>query len=240
MKAVTKMPFTFVFREITEKAELEHAFRMRYHVYQHSENKAFIRDNEQQIDIDGFDLHSKHFGFFRQHEMVGYVRAIFPAKIYTNPLAEAMKAKYGTLIPQTMKEDYPFLSYENVPASHFEFKRTLEDNGDVICEASRFIIHPRYQSSGAARLLIESSLSTHIQHEDCSYVVINCCPTHERFYTRYGIKNIDDNRSYTTNGVEKITLAISMAPAAIPEPYREYLLELNNQYRQTQQIVMTL
>lgn len=240
MKAVTKTPFTFIFREITQKAELEHAFRMRYQVYQQSENKAFIRDNEQQIDIDGFDLHSKHFGFFQEHEMVGYVRAIFPAKIYTNPLAEEMKAEFGTLIPQTMKEDYPFLSFENVPASHFEFKRTLEDNGDVICEASRFIIHPRYQSSGAARLLIESSLSTHILHEDCSYLVISCGISHERFYKRYGIQNIDVEKSYISKGVEITTLALELTPIAIAEPFREHLMELNRQYQENQQIKMTI
>jgi predicted GNAT family N-acyltransferase len=231
---------SLIFREITAIEELRIAFRLRYQVYNESKNKSFIRLNEQGIDIDSFDLNAKHYAIFRAQELVGYIRVIFPKKRYKNPLADSIIKEFDILMPQAPKEDYPFLSYENVPESHFEFKKTLEDNGDVICEASRFVVHPLYQSTGVAKLMMECSYAPLILHKDCSYAVVNCCPTHERFYSRYGMKNIDGNKRYTTNGVEKITLSIMTTPWAITEPYREHLLALNEQYRRNQQIILTL
>lgn len=94
------------------------------------------------------------------------------------------------------------MSYASVPASFIEFKKTLKNNGEVICEASRFIVYPSCQSSRVARLLIKSSLSTYILHEDCYYLVINCGISYERFHKRYGIQNIDVEKSYISSCAE--------------------------------------
>lgn len=234
------MATPFVFREITKMEELSYAFRLRYQLYSQSRHRPFLRLNEQGVDIDAFDIHAKHFAIFREQELIGYIRAIFPRNNYTNPLVNCITKEFGSLISTPSDEDYPFLSYENVPESYFKFMKTLENNGDVLCEASRLVIHPSFQSLGVVKMLIESSLSTHILHHDCSWVVINCCPTHQRFYQRYGSKHIGENKGFTSKGCEVITLAVQTNPLKVEEPYRERLIELNRQYKQSGQIVMTV
>ena len=84
--AEKKASTTYTFREITEADELEMAFRLRYEVYSSCRCSMFLNTNLNKIDIDSYDLHSKHFGLFiHENELAGYFRVVLDKNEYYNP-----------------------------------------------------------------------------------------------------------------------------------------------------------
>ncbi|WP_028526689.1 GNAT family N-acetyltransferase [Runella limosa] len=230
---------SFIYREVTEKEELKRVFQLRYQVYAQSENKAFIRANEQGLDMDSFDAHSKHFVSLNEQtqEIVGYLRVVYSYKKYTNWVSKALLQECGFRYELPSGAEFPFLSYQGVPAEHFECKDRLERQGELLCEVSRLVVHPLYQQAGIAKMIMSSSLSSVSMREDTTYLFINCSPSYEKFYKQLGAENIDGDKRYVANGVEKVTLGLKLDSYALSNYFREQPKPLEKQLYKTHQIV---
>ena len=72
------MSKTYTFREITEKEELEKFFRLRYEVYSDCRCQSILKKNGHPIDIDYYDVHSRHYSLACENEHAGYLRIVLP------------------------------------------------------------------------------------------------------------------------------------------------------------------
>ncbi|MBK9488548.1 MAG: GNAT family N-acetyltransferase [Haliscomenobacter sp.] len=114
----------FTFREITDRNELKKAFRLRYEVYEQSRMQFLLTPNEAKMDLDVFDLHSRHFGFFHNHEIAGYIRIVVDRKSYFNSIVASIGLENHVFAPPKFIENnyayngeanFPFLSYAGAP-----------------------------------------------------------------------------------------------------------------------------
>lgn len=233
------MPPSFIYREVTEKEELKRVFQLRYQVYAQSENKAFIRANEQGLDMDSFDAHSKYFVSLNEQtqEIVGYLRVVYSYKKYTNWVSKALLQECGFRYELPSGAEFPFLSYQGVPAEHFECKDRLERQGELLCEVSRLVVHPLYQQAGIAKMMMLSSLSSILKRQDTTYLFINCSPRHEKLYNQLGAKNIDADKRYVANGVAKVTLGLTLDSHDLSDYFREQPTPFEKQLYKIHQIV---
>ena len=67
---------TYKFREIVDEDELEKFMRLRYETYFNSSMRNFLQINDEKIDIDIYDLHSRHFGLFCEEKPIGFIRVV--------------------------------------------------------------------------------------------------------------------------------------------------------------------
>jgi len=67
----------FVFRQAQSVDELRALLKLRYKVYRESRLQQFVPENECGIDLDGYDLRSRHFGLFKNNSHpIGYMRVV--------------------------------------------------------------------------------------------------------------------------------------------------------------------
>jgi len=74
------MENTYCFREARNVEELYALLKLRYEEYRNSRLAGFCPENEYGLDIDEFDLRSRHFGLFQQsadgEKAIGYMRVV--------------------------------------------------------------------------------------------------------------------------------------------------------------------
>ena len=208
----------YTFREITGKKELEEFFRLRYEVYFNSANKPFLKENIHRIDIDYFDVHAKHYCLMHGDNKVGYFRAVYQKDQYFNEKVIDIGEKYGLLDRKTFLEKneaapFPFLSYEGVPESHWNFYNNLLEQDENMAEVSRIIVSPEYRAISTVKHLVECAIVLYaMTFARLKYAIVNCELLHGLFYTHYGFKEIDEAARYTVNGLKKTSLSITEIP----------------------------
>ena len=70
----------FVFREAANTNELLDPFRLRYRVYRNSRLARFVPENKYGIDLNCYDVRSRHFGLLavcaNTEQSIGYCRVV--------------------------------------------------------------------------------------------------------------------------------------------------------------------
>ena len=66
----------YYFREIQGREEMLSWLKLRYTIYNSTRCAGFLSENELEIDVDSYDLQSKHYGLFveeadQQHDQTG-------------------------------------------------------------------------------------------------------------------------------------------------------------------------
>jgi len=91
----------YTFREITEKDELEKFFKMRYSIYSNCRMNGFVKCNEHSIDIDAYDVHSRHYALTCENVNAGYLRVVLPREEMFQDQVLEIGRKYHLLNSKT-------------------------------------------------------------------------------------------------------------------------------------------
>ncbi len=217
------------FKEITQREELEACFRFRYEIFSKSDNNLFLKENGNHIDLDSFDVHSKHYALTSGNSMAGYLRIVFPKKELFNYEVLDIGEQYELLSRQEcFRQDdsapFPFLSYQSVPASHLSYFNNLTVKGEQVVEVSRLTIHPAYRSIRTSKFMMDCAIALYkVYGVRRKHVIISCYKHHAKFYQGYGYQLIDD--VYVLHGIPNVTLTLplvrSIDDSAIPECFHD-------------------
>lgn len=231
----------YTFREITDINELEEFLKLRYKIYAASINKAVLEENEYQIDIDCYDIHSKHYCLISD-EKAAYFRMVLPSESLTNGNILQLKAKFDLQSKNNSpkpvcKAPYPFLSYKEVLQSHKDFFEELLYQNKAIVESSRLIVMPDHRALKATRFLTEAAIALYtFFYREYQTGIVNCPVEYVDFYKEYGFIPIDDGKSYNFNGIQKTSLSFSIDASSIPPKYINQFEAMANEYLLTGKI----
>jgi predicted GNAT family N-acyltransferase len=242
---------TFTFREITDAAELEEAFRLRYEVYSRSKNHGFVKQTEARIDLEIFDLHSRHYGLYSvNNELAGYLRVVLDRKEYYNSSVFEVGEKIGLFsvqehsegcLKKSMSPDFPFLSYKELPACIRLYYQSIRNRNEGIAEAGRIIIKEEYRGIRTSAFMVECALVLYMLYcQGSKHAVISCLKEHSLFYLRYGFQPMGDGQPYhpfgTTSVILGLPLATELSQSKIPLSFHARLEEMTAMFNITGQI----
>ena len=192
----------YTFREITDREELLNLFLFRYKVYWECETKVFLKENESKIDTDHFDVHSRHFGLFYGNDLAGCMRVVYPKDEITNYDVLTLGKQCGLLdesdyFHKNGKAPFPFLSYNGVPQSHWQFYNDLASRNERLAESSRFMLHPEHRSIRTSKFLCECAVTLYVLFCIGKKHATTCVrKEHAPFYERYGFIPIANGESF--------------------------------------------
>ncbi|HQV40303.1 MAG: GNAT family N-acetyltransferase [Flavobacteriales bacterium] len=162
-------------RPITTKAELEAYHQFRYRIYANSEQSGYL-SGKPGFDIDAYDAHAIHLGWYEREELVGCVRLLDPIE-GADPLHFLKDLDLG----QRQLAD--------------ELLQQERANGIPFCEVSRLCIDPAYRSLAHARHFVLAIIQAAVQHgRDISY--FTCDHAHAAFWQRMGFAVVPGFESY--------------------------------------------
>jgi hypothetical protein len=242
---------TFTFYEITDKAELEKAFHFRYEVYLKCSNRVFLKENIHHVDLEIYDLHSKHFGLYTsRQELTGYFRVVMDRKELYNFQVFEIGMKYGLFSLQehsyecyrySTEPEYPFLSYPNLPEEIKSYFQSIKNKSEGVVEASRLMIKEEYRSIRTAMLFIECTLAQYMMiclgHK---HGVLSCVKEHGSLYKRYGFQIIGASDGYEIYNRKAITMSLSLSSSSIPSLFFSRIEGMAAEYCVTGKIERTL
>jgi hypothetical protein len=237
---------TYIFREITDKTELEQFFRLRYKIYKDSRMKAFLKENAHGVDMDIYDLHSLHYGLFCEQKPVGYLRLVlYKTECYNSKVLELGK-KFGVYtdsihaypaILQLSYPDFPFLNYPAVPHSMKLYYEDSLNKKTGFMEASRLVILPDFRQSLLTKYLIECAITIYATiFIHSKQGVINCIKRHETFYTQYGFSPIENSEGAYVIGDALTRLMLYYK--SIPQYLFSLIETMANEFRNTGKMTM--
>jgi predicted GNAT family N-acyltransferase len=229
----------YTFREITEKDELEKFFRLRYEVYSECRCKSVLKINEQAIDIDYYDVHSKHYALICENSDAGYFRVVLPREelrqnsvieiaTKNNIFSDYNKYKCNGAAP------FPFLSYKEVPESYWHFYDNLKTRNETLAECSRLILTPGSRTLRTSRFLIECAIVLYlIICFGKKQAVLSCNVKHKSFYEYYGFVAIGKENGFSIYGYDSIAMSLTSLPAQI----KTNIEDMSDEFTTTKKII---
>ena len=237
----------FTFREITEKEELEAFFRLRYEIYSLCAMKDFLYENNNRIDVDYFDVHSRHFALLNGTNTIGYFRVVLPKDELTNYDILEIGKRHQLLdeieyIKKIDEAEFPFLSYEGIPERYLIYYLDLLNRNEKLAEASRLILHPQFRSIITGKFLIECAMALFVNI--CigqKHAVVFCSGKHDRFYEPYGFIPIAGREECVFNHSnlgQALTIPLSrdLSDSTVPKQLHGKLQEMANEFKSTGKI----
>lgn len=229
------METRYTFSEITGKKELEMAFRLRYEEYLHSRMHCYLEKNESQVDIDVYDLHSKHYGLFLNgQELVGYIRVVLDPEECFNEEVSALGKHFGLFsgeehTPEKLNEspvaDFPFLSYPKVSPGIKALYTGLKKKKEGFAEASRMIISRDHRGMKLFVFIMECAMMLFIRISmSRKNAMIHCCRDHGLYYKRYGFRPFNNEEGYEEFGMHKMLLCMPASASPLNLPAKLYAL----------------
>ncbi len=182
----------YEFREVTDTAGLEQLFRLRYRCFRGSKLAGLIANNDSELDIDSYDLRSRHFGLFEctgsGERLVGNHRHVYDCE---QPAAEAIRAlvaKQPELRDRVLavpEHPYPVLSYWPDKEPIYALHREACARGETLIEASRLALDPSVESLAVVNFMFEATVASYQALGGTrALTVINS--NRKRYYSRYG------------------------------------------------------
>lgn len=248
---MTKMHRTLIFRQIEKKDELHQFLKLRYKNYLNSSMKNFLKINDFEIDLDIYDIHSKHFGLFLNNQPCGYLRLICPRWMIYNSHIFSIGKDFGffnkdehdkNTIMENDTPEFPFLQYMEVPKSIQLYFEEIKGTDIKLIEVSRLMLFEK-RGLDKLRFMVECAIAYGFWVW-CGYerVIINCDKNHSGFYFNYGFKEIKGSERYYINGRQKSSciLGLKFSKSQIPERLHKRLEYIAGEYKINQQISMEL
>ncbi|MEL6973094.1 MAG: hypothetical protein AAFZ63_06545 [Bacteroidota bacterium] len=171
--------------------------KLRYTIYNSTRCAGFLSENEMEIDIDAYDLQSKHYGLFveeaDQQKLIGGLRVI-----QNRPVLSSIRLlKELNLLPYSEDkpdEVLPILSYfPEDKETHFS---PLLANNPLATEGSRLVLNKEYQSLRLAKFIISSALTFHLRAEEDWVLFVSCNPLHARLYKSFGFEPVCEHKTW--------------------------------------------
>ncbi len=238
----------YKFREIKSEKELKQFMQLRYETYLESVNRDFIKEDKNRLDIDVYDLHSKHFGLFYNEEPIGSVRLVMhKSKVY-DKRAYNIGLKNGKFKEQyhnhknILKSDYPefpFISNTEIPSSVAKFYSKFSKNKKNLLEASRLTLVEKFKGLSQVKFLIESTIVYFMVQNENNHAVLNCNSSHERFYNRYGFKTINTKDKYFLKGRTSTSSSV-LSLSSVEDKYQEQFQQMAYEYKSSKTITRAI
>lgn len=233
----------YTFREITEKDELEKFFRLRYEIYSGCRCNSILKTNIQPIDIDYYDVHSKHYALTCENIDIGYFRVVLPREeLRQNSIIE-IASKNGVFNDYDKYKGngaapFPFLSYKEVPQGYWNFYENLTSNKETLAECSRLILTPEYRTIRTSRFLIECAIALYlIICFGKRQAVLSCNVKHKSFYEYYGFNAISKENGFSLDGHDSVAMSMSnLSLSTFPEHLYQRFEIMMDEFKTTQKI----
>jgi len=246
----------YKFKEIYNEIELEQFLKLRYKTVFNSSVKNFLAFNEHEIDIDIYDLQSRHFGLFCEDKPAGFLRLVYPKKEVYQEHVFNIGCKYNIFshkkhskreIENLDYPDFPFISYPNTPCSIQNYYKILTAKEETLVEPSRLMLFQNINGVNKAKFLTECAIAVYVL--TCmgkKHAVINCDVRHERFYQRYGFQKVNntEGESYHLKNKNATLLALCMSSSLraspICETYHDSIENMVDEFSNTNAITRTI
>lgn len=202
-------------------AELIHAYRLRYQVF---DSLHYLQSpNQSELELDEHDPYAIHFGAIAVHtgELVGTLRLIKNRiqRFYALQIHHILKAVDDMALHCRVARDrrrcMPSIISEHVQ----EMIREYNVDDQEVEELSRTVVHPRYRGSGISRGLMEFGLAYATAAGD-PVLIGGCIPEHVPMYAKYGYTVLPGTAldRYDTTGQNANTVVCNTR--RLPEPTR--------------------
>ncbi|MEM6700619.1 MAG: GNAT family N-acyltransferase, partial [Bacteroidota bacterium] len=189
------------FKEVFAVEDLEKCFQLRLRKYGDYCRQAFLEGNSQEIDIDPFDLYSKHWAVYNQdNEIISCARIVQEEKNWRiEDQIKALIEKYKITKFSCRISNFPIVNYQS-DDSRQGLASFLKDNTrKLVFELSRFVVE-NDSSLKIPRFTINAGLGIYKYCYQSEMMILSCADKHEKFWHHYGFKKIKENSAYETRG----------------------------------------
>lgn len=228
----------FIYREAANAKELEILLRLRYRAFRDSQLKGFVVENETGLDLDCYDLRSRHFGLFHHAEnhtvAVGYHRVVSdeygPHSQNIMTLASQSSEQYERVC-QTPAKPLPVMTYHPQAEILENNYNQLKSEGQKICEGSRLTLSEPFRSIELVRHIIGSAVTIFFDICRYDFGLVAMSPSHRRFYTPFGFTEIDQITVFKIFDVSLTCLKITSN--AIPNTLKNSIRLMGEAFEET-------
>ncbi|MBE0551840.1 MAG: hypothetical protein IH619_05625 [Ignavibacterium sp.] len=204
--------------------------------------------NENHLDINHYDVHSRHFALNCGGLTVGYFRVVLPKDELTNTEVLEIGKKYKLLDEEDYfhkngKAPFPFLSYEGVPQSHWDYFNEIQSRNEMVAESSRLMLHTEHRSIRKSKLLCECAMMLYpLIFISKKNVLISVRKEHAPCYIRQGFVPIANGETYyiKETDIVGITLTIplsqTLSDSTIPARLHQNINQMAEEFKTTGKI----
>lgn len=240
--------------------------KLRYETVLKSDLRCILKENEYQLDVDVFDLHSKHFGLFCEDQPAGYIRYVFPRNEHYDLNAFEIGLSLQLFSQETHNDKalesmdhpkFPFLNYPDSPAGVQSYYNSIREKGEDLIEPSRLTMFNGHKGIMNIAFMIECAIILYIINSNGRKYALVCCQSNNaKFYQRYGLQKIEGS-AHAIKGKEKnlpdyiyesLYLSVSnsclsqqsLNDTSIPAKFHSRLLSMYDEYTNHNQITREL
>lgn len=225
------------FKEIQEIEELEKCLILRYEHFNSPQYRVFLNKNNLGIDIDEFDIFSRHWIVIDEaNEIIGYAR-IIQRKKNSNifHLIQQIQKKYSIAEFQLKNKmcSFPMMKYQTNKSKIFLASFLGENTEKEVFELSRFIIK-NGSSIRVSKFMVNAGLSIYKSCFQAEIMILACIENHEKFWRRYGFSNISEKEKYRIEQLSAVNLFSEFN--SIDKMIKNRFEELADQYKKENKI----
>lgn len=213
---------TYYFRELQNQQEMLEFLHLRYTRYARAHGADFLAANEHELDLDHYDLRSRHYGLFveesDQQKLIGGLRIIQNKPVLATIRMLRNMGLLDQSIVSTESKVLPILSHFEDHGS--EAFNDLLENATFASEGSRLVLKEEYQSLRLAKFIISNAIILHLNRKEEWVAFVTCRPLHARLYQSYGFDHVCD----TTANMKHVPVkALYLRRETLAEHQREEL-----------------
>lgn len=182
----------FIVREIKDVHEFEELFHLRYRVYRDSRLASFCPTTESEVDINAYDLTSRHLGLFVRERgierLVGCCRGVTGELSPYRKAIEDVATEFGINCKSLPGPVHRYSCLEHLPDCDrlSRYYAELQRHGHRILEASRLCIDEDARSLAVSRFFLECVFSYFVLHLGYDTGICYVAASQQRFYESYG------------------------------------------------------
>lgn len=199
----------YSFREVTGMKELEPLLRLRYKVFKkEATTDDLFPENELELDLDFYDLRSRHFGVYHVENgwgmPVGYQRLILEDETAIAPALRRWAYGKPALMKRlslSEKKAPLYLMTLNSSGAMWRYYFEKKEWGASFAEASRVCILENHRSFGLTKAIFYSNMALVLWVFNIDIGITSCTAKLSVIHRRLGLKVIE-GCNYDKHGVE--------------------------------------
>ena len=187
--------------EVSDFETLIRCFQLRYNEYSNINLGAFVEPNLHNLDIDNYDLYSRHWILTNKNrDILGYGRIVTGKPTFFAEEIKSLAQRKG------LKDFDPNFEFSNYTCAYDNIPKTLKKNilklerEIKVVETSRLIIIDKSNALRYAIFLVESAIGQALIEADM--IISSCLKNQVKLYERYGYGYLEGGESYDIKGTE--------------------------------------
>ncbi len=227
----------FTFRAVRSHDEQVEVLRLRYRIYRGCHLHEVIPENAAQIDIDSWDLHSRHYGLFRNdgqgQTLIGTSRVVEDTTQVISPLMLGVLGEYPEFRQSALRDArYPLPSFlwAPEPAHLWKLLNEWRAANENCVEASRIAIDKSCRGLVYICHIFESIVAIHFFGLGATRALGIAKLTFKAFYGRYGFTPIAGLERFPYLHCGKSGTCLAGSPSTVPADVRSHLARLAANY----------